>query len=130
MGAVKRLFAILLLLIILVQSTSQIWILVTFYANREYIASNLCINRFNPESSCQGACQLRKQLDKDGEQNNKLKHDISFPVVLLYMLEAYDIELPAFYSEIDIKSYHLRLYQDPLAEGYYGSVFHPPTSLS
>lgn len=43
-----------------------------FKMNQVYIASTLCINRDNPNSSCHGKCYLKKNLQKDeGDGTNK-----------------------------------------------------------
>lgn len=63
-----------------------------YYGNYEYIVNVLCENRAVPETSCQGKCHLKKQLEKyvqptNKEQNNTEKVpviDISkYPVSLV-----------------------------------------------
>lgn len=34
---------------------------------KDYIAKNLCINRDNPKSCCQGKCHLKKQIERTSE---------------------------------------------------------------
>jgi len=36
-----------------------------FYANRQYISENLCVEKEIPESCCKGSCYLNEQLEKD-----------------------------------------------------------------
>ena len=44
-----------------------------YYANKTYIASQLCVNKDKPKSCCEGTCYLNKQLKKAEEsQDNKL----------------------------------------------------------
>lgn len=44
-----------------------------YYANKTYIASQLCVNKDKPKSCCEGTCYLNKQLKKAEEtQDTKL----------------------------------------------------------
>ena len=44
-----------------------------YYANKTYIASQLCVNKDKPKSCCEGTCYLNKQLKKAEEsQDHKL----------------------------------------------------------
>lgn len=55
----------------LVQSTSQLWIIAAFKINQDYIAANLCINRFDAMPVCKGSCYLENQLNQDQKQQQK-----------------------------------------------------------
>jgi hypothetical protein len=65
----KKCIASLLLVSVLLQTLSQAVICVDFYANRDYIAKNLCENRDKPMLHCCGRCQLRKRLHGEAEKN-------------------------------------------------------------
>ena len=39
----------------------------TFFANEDYVATNLCINKDHPEMHCNGQCQLDKKLHEDND---------------------------------------------------------------
>ncbi|HTR31932.1 MAG TPA: hypothetical protein VMH27_21815 [Puia sp.] len=67
----KQCIAFLLLVCVILQTFSQAVICVDFYANREYIARNLCVNRNKPAMHCNGHCQLCKRLVH--EEGNKDK---------------------------------------------------------
>ncbi|MDZ7771712.1 MAG: hypothetical protein U5K31_03075 [Balneolaceae bacterium] len=43
-----------------------------YYANYEYIVTELCVNRFNPDVECEGYCQLH---DKVRKQHNDHSED-------------------------------------------------------
>ncbi len=59
---------ILLILLMTLQSFSK-WCLITEYqVNRDFIAKNLCVNRFNPYSCCKGKCYLDKKIAADESQ--------------------------------------------------------------
>lgn len=66
----KQIPVALLLLAILLQSFSKAVIFTDFYANRDYIAKNLCENRRTPIIHCYGRCQLNKRLLQDEKQDS------------------------------------------------------------
>lgn len=69
--ALKKMASILLIAAFLVQCTSQLWIMVAFKINQDYIAANLCINRFDAIPVCKGSCFLEDQLNQDQKQQQK-----------------------------------------------------------
>jgi hypothetical protein len=66
----KQTGAILLLVLMLAQTFSKCWMVVSFVLNQRTIATTLCENRSNPNSSCHGKCYLRKQLANEERQEN------------------------------------------------------------
>lgn len=56
---------------------------IEYAVNKDYIANNLCINRDNPHSCCEGKCYLEKQIRKSSESgdskgnqtNNKVQNE-------------------------------------------------------
>ena len=73
---IKQIIAILFLFAFMAQQFSKVVIVGSFYANRGYIAKNLCENRNKPKSCCAGKCQLNKKLNKDtndDKQNTERK---------------------------------------------------------
>ena len=45
----------------------------SFYIQQDYIAQNLCINRFDAIPVCKGQCYLKKQLKTNENQEKKKK---------------------------------------------------------
>ncbi len=66
----KQLATALLLLAFILQTFSRVVIVLDFYANRDFIAKNLCENRNRPKMNCCGKCLLSKQLK---QEDNKEK---------------------------------------------------------
>jgi hypothetical protein len=66
----KQINVALLLMAVMLQSFSKAVIFVDFYANRDYIAKNLCENRRTPIIHCYGRCQLNKRLLEDEKQDS------------------------------------------------------------
>lgn len=71
----------------LVQATSSLWILVSFYANRNYISKNICVNRFDLIPICEGQCYLTDQLKKNDKQEQKLPELKQKETQLFYLEE-------------------------------------------
>lgn len=69
---VKQITTLLLLLTFMAQTFHRAIIVVAFYGNQEYIAKNLCENKYRPKLKCNGHCQLAKKLQQEEkkEQNN------------------------------------------------------------
>lgn len=62
--------SILLVLAIFIQATSCTWICMGFELNKDYITTQLCINRFEPAVTCSGFCYIDKQLEKERDQQD------------------------------------------------------------
>lgn len=43
---------------------------IDYAINKDYIVSNLCINRYSPQSNCDGKCYLEKQIQENAESND------------------------------------------------------------
>lgn len=67
----KKILTISLTLLILLQSFSKVWIILSFKINQAYIAQVLCVNRMKPELLCSGKCVLTTNLKADEEQDGK-----------------------------------------------------------
>jgi hypothetical protein len=119
---VKLIFVIVTLVGLFVASFHDCMVILTFTLNRAYIATHLCEQRTTPGNSCQGCCQLRKQLN-----NEQRKEPSSLP---LDQKDHTDFQLllvgntfNSFFSSDRIypaPPQHLRA--DPLC----CSIFHPP----
>src|ERR1700761_5629855 len=66
-----RCSALLLLLAFMATTFSKAVTVVGFYANQDYIAKNLCVNRDKPQMRCNGRCQLCKRLATEDNQDKR-----------------------------------------------------------
>lgn len=66
----KKIVAIVCALIIAWPIAIKVYIITAWQLNRDYIAQNLCENREDETSTCNGKCQLVKDLEKS-ETNEK-----------------------------------------------------------
>ena len=65
----NKYFSIMLLVLLAVTQTGSILALLAFSGNRDFIANELCVNRFEPALECNGQCQLMKSVERAQESN-------------------------------------------------------------
>ncbi len=121
-------FTYLVLLAFLTQLGSRLYVLVNFQINKEYIAENLCENKEEPESCCEGSCHLTKELVKVEEAENqgplktedskkeKLEDVFNFnsSIKMFFQVNSADV------AKVVTDNFRIK-------KGYLPSVFHPPS---
>ncbi|SIT74807.1 hypothetical protein [Pontibacter indicus] len=123
----KRLAIIVCVLCVLVQPLSKQGIMAVYQLNKAYIASELCENRFIPESDCQGKCHLRKELKKDAEREKESPRQ---QLGAFDMIAFQAVSLPSAPAIPQKEKNEHCLY---LAGAYTSpnfSIFHPPSFLA
>ena len=67
----------ILLVVALVVSTQGLLLVQgTYLLRQDYVASALCVNRFNPDSDCNGKCYLKEQMARhDGSHHSDDGHE-------------------------------------------------------
>lgn len=122
----KKLFAIVALMGILLQTFSQVVIVAQYYANKDYIAKNLCENRSKPQMHCDGKCCLKKKLAKEGkEQAPGQRNQKSEEVVTLFYS---DTKFEVAYFNVTLVRGKYFSYNDLGTSSFHSSVFHPPSA--
>jgi hypothetical protein len=91
-----KFFAIPILVLLLVSQAFSNWFVVmAFNLNRDYIAKNLCENRYRPELNCNGKCVLMKKMkEREKEEQNQPAVRIDVTVVVLSSRTFFINELP------------------------------------
>ncbi|HWB62124.1 MAG TPA: hypothetical protein VG603_01345, partial [Chitinophagales bacterium] len=124
---VKKLAAILVLVALVAQVSSNLLVWANYEINRQYIAQNLCENRDKPCMHCNGKCYLRKQLEKGGGEHSKI------PAAVLSNETAFVSEMPVKYCfciHLDINRINLGLLPaKPYAFISHTDIFHPPAVI-
>lgn len=122
----KKLVAIFAFAGILLQTFSQVVIVAQYYANKDYIAKNLCENRNKPMMHCDGKCCLKKKLAKEGKDQapSSPRSQKNEQVVNLFCLNT-RFELKHFAQTSRRNTYFS--YNDLHTSSFHHSVFHPPT---
>src|ERR1700760_2172344 len=65
---------VFLLMTLMLQCFSKMIVVADFYANRDYIARNLCINRLRTAVHCEGRCQLDKRILAENKESGDTEH--------------------------------------------------------
>ena len=119
----KRTFAIFFLIVFVFQSTSTLWIMASFYAQRDYISKNLCINRFDAIPVCKGQCYIIKQL-KENEKKEQNLPDLKQKEIQPFFQNdlSFEFEKAIFEERLNTLNYK----DNFTSSEYLFSVFHPP----
>lgn len=125
-AAMKKILPIILITAFFIQGTSQLWIWTSFKINQDFIAANLCTNRFDAIPVCKGSCFLEKQLKKDQEQQQK-SPELKLKEITVFCQDN-TIGLPEQIL-FTTRSISYPIFTDFITSGYLTSTFHPPTSL-
>lgn len=121
----KKIVAILVLVGILLQTFNQVVIVAQFYANRAYIAKNLCENKDKPQMHCEGQCCLKKRLAQEAKQQapGSSEQKTKEEVLLFYSVANFDIvhQTTFYVSQVFVH------YDELFTASYAASIFHPPS---
>ena len=125
----KRFSASILLLLFTIQIAWSGLVAVWYYANQNYIATVLCVNKEKKEMGCNGKCAMNKKLSEaenspDKEVPLSIKKPVEASPFLIVQAEeiSFKVNPDTIYFQIPEQTYHYNLNVD---------IFHPPTfSLS
>ncbi|MCU0442488.1 MAG: hypothetical protein MUE96_08825 [Bacteroidia bacterium] len=121
----KKVLSILLVLALFFQFSIKIGIVGYFIIHQDYIEKYLCINRDRPELECKGKCQLKKQLQKEAENERKLpSSSVKEIIETLVFFESHTITAGLFLNQQpQIK---LFAYSFSCINATLDTPFHPP----
>lgn len=121
-----RVTATLLVLISLLSFVGRFGVIISFKLNQEYIAKNLCENRFDESSTCKGKCYLKKQLQKQDTEESKSSHSHGYSRIEDFTLHQHDrISCSRTFITTDPNHTSFILLRKTI--DYNNSVFHPPS---
>lgn len=120
----KKLFTYILLAGFVIQSCSQLLVMTSFYLNRDYIAENLCVNRFDAIPLCKGQCYLEKELKKNEQRQEQHFPDLKQKEIQLFQptFFAFQFTKVLFLQEEN----HWSIEPEFNPSEFQLSVFHPP----
>lgn len=84
MQNVKKSITILLAITFFLQGTSSVWIMLSFYVQRDYISKTLCVNRFDAIPVCKGQCYLKKQI-KENDNKDRSTETLKLKEIILFV---------------------------------------------
>jgi hypothetical protein len=115
-------FALLLLVFLAPRIFFQTGALLSFEANREYMAKAFCINKDKPELKCNGSCHLAEMLDETSSEPDS-------PILPIFEWSSFtlDQDIHSFPSALmALQWFQLPVYTSPNSEKYSLSPFRPP----
>lgn len=95
--------------------------------NRDYIANNLCINRFDAIPVCKGSCILENALNKAQKEEQKTP-EMKIKEINLYCQHSNIVPNPIVVIHLLQKKY-AAIYNSKPTEVIHTSVFHPPATI-
>jgi hypothetical protein len=114
----KRGLIIVLVLVMLLQSSIRSIYVAYYQINQDYIASVLCINKAKPASSCNGKCYLSKKMKEQEKQEQTIPSVLKgLKEVVLYCTQSDLSVTPIFSEEAQIASldaYQMHVYKSPV----------------
>ena len=133
----KQLFHITMIILLLIQPISKLWIIVSYQLNKAYIAKELCVNKDKPAKCCEGKCYLNSQLAYAEEQEEKSptsQHSLEIlpfwvfcsPVTLFG--DAIATVSPAVYIENPLDTNWYDLYKGLKSQSDFAVILRPPVA--
>lgn len=96
-----------------------------FKINQDYIAANLCINRFEAIPICKGSCYLENQLNQDQQQQQKFPDLKTKEINLFCQNNAIVLSTQVILLNSDISYPYFNT--SFITSAYLRSVFRPPS---
>ncbi|WP_336837991.1 hypothetical protein [Sphingobacterium siyangense] len=119
-------FIWILLPLMLLQSFSNVWLWSVFELNRDYIARNECVNRFNEKAlSCRGQCVLMKKMREHEEKEQKNLESRIIDVVFVDSSRNFSFDISFLTHEDNIGLTYPEYKQDYSYHPIF-TIFHPP----
>lgn len=118
----KHIIVILLTASFFLQNIGKLIVVINYRINKEYIAENLCENRDEPESCCEGKCHLEKELDKEEKKENGPANTIKEKAESLFSTNLQRV-LFIFYTSLFLVKINEPYF---CLNDYSSFVFHPP----
>ena len=126
----KQLTIWFLIFAVFAANFSSVFVYVGFKLNQQYIAANLCVNRFKPSLHCNGKCYFMRKI-KQAEDNDKKQaaKDSSCRLEMSFIQQSFNI---TFYEPviIDTLSAGFPVFDYQYTSRYLSSIFKPPKSAA
>ncbi|TWI94811.1 hypothetical protein JN11_04592 [Mucilaginibacter frigoritolerans] len=125
----KRLTIWFLIFAIFIANFAMVFVYMGFKLNQQYIAQNLCINRFKPSIHCNGHCYFMRKI-RQAEENEKKQSTKgnSGRVEISFFQEPFSISfIEPIISDKAATSFRFFVYR--YISQYLNSIFRPPKSL-
>ena len=119
-----RLFSLLLLSVMLVQSCSKVIIFVDYEINKKQITEQYCVNKSNPMAHCDGMCHMIIQLqNKEKQESSPVKNQNDKFEIILFS----SVEDDLLFTNYITGDYAYSILQIIKIKSLTSSIFHPPS---
>ena len=119
-----RLFSLLLLSVMLVQSCSKVIIFVNYEINKKQITDQYCVNKSNPMAHCDGMCHMIIQLqNKEKQESSPVKNQNDKFEIILFS----SVEDDLLFTNYITGDYAYSILQIIKIKSSVSSIFHPPS---
>ena len=81
----KFIAAPILILLLVTQTFSKWVVVISFNLNRDYIAKNLCENRYRPVLKCNGNCVLMKKMKQEEKQEQNAPAPVKLEIASIVL---------------------------------------------
>ena len=75
----------ILILLLMGQTFSKWFVVISFNLNRDYIAKNLCENRYRPVLNCKGNCVLMKKMKQEEKQEQNAPAPVKIEIASIVL---------------------------------------------
>lgn len=117
----------ILILLIMTQVFSKWFMVLSFKINQDYIAKNLCENRYRPKLNCKGNCVLMKKLKQEE------KKEQNAPITIKLETTSVVVSSKSFFATVE-SPVEIITASSPFATNSgkpvdrTGDIFHPPSA--
>ncbi|MBI1266691.1 MAG: hypothetical protein GC193_04570 [Cryomorphaceae bacterium] len=119
----KLLATAILFVVLFWQSAIQLSMVTWFWANSEYVQTELCEQREVEDNCCKGKCYLTKEVKKVEEPTTAETTTIRFSEIV------YILPLAAYTPDVEGVTSFLGVYIEPKTSAYLSTIFHPPAVI-
>ncbi|CAD0007211.1 hypothetical protein [Flavobacterium salmonis] len=119
----KKCITLIVLMLLAFQNADSLWIIGDFYINQDYIAQNVCINRFDAVPICNGKCYLEQKLKANDREEQKFP-TVTYREVQLFLQNQIPFSFTVVFFSLKKEYPMLRAYNQRYS--YIFSIYHPP----
>ncbi|MBE8728197.1 hypothetical protein [Flavobacterium hungaricum] len=120
----KRLFIIVLSVLILSPSFGSLFVYASFKINQKEIAQTICVQRKSVFNTCNGRCELQKSIKKYADNERKMQDSLKDKLEVVYIQNNTEVNFTAI-PVIESKEKSSILF-DKKPIGASNLTFHPP----
>lgn len=122
----KKAFAIVLSIILLIPSLGTLVVFTSFKINQAEISKTICEQKASINNSCNGRCELQKSLKKLEDNEKEMSNHLDKNVEFLYILQKVSYNFSQRLIIKNCKPSNFQINSKPTSVSF--AIFHPPTA--